>query len=179
MPLRCSDASPRASEDFLDPERGIAVLVTDITNPSAVWRKARFSPIEVTEGQWERCGMLHGRQPELLPLATVITAEQNPPAIRCDLRLRAPRRFFGEDFFWIFGRVYCHRPNISGTICDFSIRDEHEALTIGRPRWIDRVVGGRIVIAINAARVLRHQTHRVGQAIARDLCDIEVEMAAV
>src|SRR5512132_1457336 len=110
MPLRCSDASSPAAEDFLDPERGIAVLVTYITNPSAVWRKARLGPIEVTEGQWERCGTLHGRQPELLPLATVITAEQNPPAIRCDLWLRAPRRFFGEDFFWIFGRVYCHAP---------------------------------------------------------------------
>src|SRR4249919_1430476 len=108
MPLRCSDASPRAAEDFLDPERGIAVLVTDITNPSAVWRKARLSPIEVTEGQWERCGTLHGRQPELLPLATVITAEQNPPAIRCDLWLRAPCRFFNKNFCQIFGRVHSH-----------------------------------------------------------------------
>ena len=70
-----SDASPRAAEDFLDPERGIAVLVTDITNLSAVWRKARLGPIEVTEGQWERCGTVHGRQPELLPLTAVITAE--------------------------------------------------------------------------------------------------------
>src|SRR6476620_1611827 len=108
MPLCCSDASPRAAEDFLDPERGIAVLVTDITNPSAVRRKARLSPIEVTEGQWERCGTLHGRQPELLPLATVITAEQNPPAIRCDLRLRAPRRFFNPHPCQTFGRVYSH-----------------------------------------------------------------------
>src|SRR5437764_1000796 len=107
MPLRGSDASPRAAEDFLDPERGIAVLVTDITNPSAVWRKARLGPIEVTEGQWERCGTLHGRQPELLPLATVISAEQNPPAIRCDLRLRAPRCFFTKDFFQILWRVPC------------------------------------------------------------------------
>src|SRR4029078_2435276 len=106
MPLRCSDASPRAAEDFLNPERGIAVLVTDIANPSAVWRKARLGPIEVTEGQWERCGPLHSRQPELLPLATVITTEQNPPAIRCDLWLPAPCRFFAEDFFQIFGRVH-------------------------------------------------------------------------
>src|SRR5438067_13883697 len=101
MPLRGSDASPRAAEDFLDPERGIAALVTDITNPSAVWRKARLGPIEVTEGQWERCGTLHSRQPELLPLTPVITAKYNPPPIRCDLRLRAPPRFFAEDFFWI------------------------------------------------------------------------------
>src|SRR5436853_4724153 len=72
MPLRGSDASPRAAEDFLDPERGIPVLVTDVTNPSAVWRKARLGSIEVTEGQWERCGTLYGREPELLPLATVI-----------------------------------------------------------------------------------------------------------
>src|SRR6516162_3317365 len=108
MRLRGSDASPRAAEDFLDPERGIAVLVTDITNPSAVWRKARLGPIEVAEGQWKRCGTLHGRQPELLPLATVITAEQNSPAIGCDLRLRAPRCFFAENFFQIVGRVDSH-----------------------------------------------------------------------
>src|SRR5215831_5703764 len=101
MPFRGSDASPRAAEDFLDPKRGIAVLVTDITNPSAVWRKARLGPIEVTEGQWERCGTLHGRQPELLPLAAVIAAEQNAPAIGCDLWLRAPRCFFAEIFFKI------------------------------------------------------------------------------
>ena len=138
MPLRCSDASPRAAEDFLDPERGIAVLVTDITNPSAVWRKARLSPIEVAEGRWERCGTLHGRQPELLPLATVITAEQNPPAIRCDLRLRAPRRFFNKDFCQIFWRVHSHAPDITGSISDFPVRDEQQALTIGSPGRIDR-----------------------------------------
>src|SRR5215471_17796812 len=99
MPLLRIDAGPHAANDLLDPERGIAVLVTDITNPSAVWREARLGPIEVTEGQWERCGTLHGRQPELLPLATVITTEQNPPAIRCDLRLRAPCRFFIKNLF--------------------------------------------------------------------------------
>src|SRR5215470_5608276 len=99
MPLRCSDVSPRAAENFLDPERSIAVLVTYITNPSAVWRKPRLGPIEITKGQWERCRTLHGRQPELLPLATVITAKQNLPAIQCDLRLRAPRCFFTKDFF--------------------------------------------------------------------------------
>src|SRR5262249_37333458 len=94
MPLRGSDASPRAAEDFLDPERGVAVLVTDITNPSAVWRKGGWGLIKVTEGQWERCGPLHGRHPDLLPRAPVITAKQTPPAIRCDLRLREPCRFF-------------------------------------------------------------------------------------
>src|SRR5262245_55669836 len=125
MPLRGGDASPRAAEDFLDPERGIAVLVTDITNPSAVWRKARLGPIEVTEGQWERCGTLHGRQPELLPLATVITAEQNAPAIRCNLRLRAPRRFFNKNFFPILWRVHSHTPDIAGPISNFPIRHEH------------------------------------------------------
>src|SRR5215510_14946056 len=155
MPLPRIDASPRAAEDFLDPERGIAVLVTDITDPSAVWRKARLGPIEVTEGQWERCGTLHGRQPELLPLATVITAEQNLPAIRCDLRLRAPRCFFTKDFFQILWRVHSHGPDIAGSISDFPIRDEQQALTIGRPGRIDRVIGRRVVIAIDLARVLR------------------------
>src|SRR5215469_17261342 len=124
MPSRGSDASPRAAQDFLDPERGIAVLVTDITNPSAVWRKARLGPIEVAEGQWEWCGTLHGRQPELLPLATVITAEQNPPAIRCDLRLRAPSRFFNKDFFQIFGHVHTHGPDIAGSISHLPVRHE-------------------------------------------------------
>src|SRR5215831_430916 len=155
MPLRGSDASPRAAEDFLDPERRIAVLVTDITKPSAIWRKARLGPIEVTEGQWERCGTLHGRQPELLPLATVITAEQNPPAIRCDLRLRAPRCFFAEDFLQIFGRVHSHRPDIAGSISHLSVRHEQQALTIGRPGRIDGVVGGRVVITIDGAGMLR------------------------
>src|ERR1041384_8265060 len=166
MPLRGSDSSPRAAEDFLDPERGVAVLVTDITNPSAVWRKARFGPIEVTEGQWERCGTLHGRQPELLPLATVITAEQNPPAIRCDLRLRAPRCFFTKDFFQILWRVHSHAPDITCSISDFSIRDEQQALTIGSPRRIDRVIGRRVVIEIDVAGVLRQQASRDAQALA-------------
>src|SRR5215472_15103684 len=179
MPLHGSDASPRAAEDFLDPERGIAVLVTDITNPSAVWRKARLGPIEVTEGQWERCGTLHGRQPELLPLATVITAEQNPPAIRCDLRLRAPRCFFTKDFFQILWRVYSHGPDIAGSISDFPIRHEHQAPTIGSPRRIDRVIGGRVVIAIDVAGVFRHQTSRATQAIVSNFCKIEIEMGAV
>src|SRR5204862_8174496 len=98
MPLRGSDASPRAAEDFLDPERGIAVLVTDITNPSAVWRNSRLGHIEVTAGQWERCGTVRGREPELWPLGTVLSSEQRPPAIRCDVRLRAPRCFFTEGF---------------------------------------------------------------------------------
>src|SRR5207248_10005621 len=134
MPLRGSDASPRAAEEFLDPERGIAVLVTDITDPSAVWRKARLGPIEVTEGQWERCGTLHGRQPELLPLATAISAEQNPPAIRCDLPLRVPRRFFTKDFFQILCRVHSQAPDLTCSIRDFTILAEQQALTIGSPR---------------------------------------------
>src|SRR4030095_4270034 len=179
MPLRCGDASPRAAEDFLDPERRIAVLVTDITNPSAVWRKTRLGPIEVTEGQWERCGALHGRQPELLPLATVITTEQNPPAIRCNLRLRAPCRFFTKDFFQILWRVHSHAPDITGSISDFPIRDEHQVLTIRRPRRIDRVIGRRVVIAIDVAGVLRHQTSRTVQLIISNLCEIEIEMATV
>src|SRR6266480_363957 len=179
MPLRGSDASPRAAEDFLDPERGIAVLVTDITNPSAVWRKARLGPIEVTEGQWERCGTLHGRQPDLLPLATVITAEQNPPAIRCDLRLRAPRCFFTKDFFQILWRVHSHAPDITCSISDFPIRHEHQAPTIRRPGRIDRVIGRRVVIAIDVAGVLRHQTSHAAQPIVSNLCEIEIEMATV
>src|SRR5215475_5372450 len=129
MPLPRIDASPRAAQDFLDPERGVAVFVADITNSSAVWRKARLGSIELTECQWERCGTLHRRQPELLPLATVITAEQNAPAIRCDLRLRAPRCFFAEDFLQIFGRVHSHRPDIAGSISHLSVRHEQQALT--------------------------------------------------
>src|SRR5215510_8317551 len=171
MPLPRIDASPRAAEDFLDPERGIAVLVTDITNPSAVWRKARLGPIEVTEGQWERCGTLHGRQPELLPLATVITAEQNLPAIRCDLRLRAPRCFFTKDFFQIFGRVHSHGPDIAGSISDFPIRDEQQALTIGSPRRIDRMVGCGVVTAIDVAAVFTHHTLRATQSIRHNFCN--------
>src|SRR5438105_9358640 len=107
MPLRGVDASSRAANDVLDPERGIALFVADVANPAAIWRKACLGTIELTEAQRQR-GTLHGRQPELLPLAAVITAEQDPPAVRCDLRLRAPRRFFTEDFFPIFGRVHCH-----------------------------------------------------------------------
>src|ERR1051325_298559 len=133
MPLPCCDASPRAAEDFLDPERGIAVLVTDITDPSAVRRKPRLNPIEVPEGQWERCGTLHGRQPELLPLATVITAKQDLPATRCDLRLRAPRCFFTKDFFQILWRVHSHGPDIAGSVGHLSIRHKQQTLAIGRP----------------------------------------------
>src|SRR5439155_15555425 len=99
MPLGGVDANSRATNDLLNPERGIALFVADVANLAAIWRKARLGTIELAEGQWQRSGTLHGRQPELLPLATVITAEQDSSAIRCDLRLRAPRRFFAEDFF--------------------------------------------------------------------------------
>src|SRR5437764_14608666 len=179
MPLRGRNARPRAAEDFLDPERGIAVLVTDVSNPSAVWRKARLGAIEVTERQLERCGNLHSRQPELLPLATVITAEQNPPAIRCDLLLRAPRCFFTKDFFQILWRVHSHAPDITCSISDFPIRDERQALTIGSPRRIDRMVGCGVVIAIDVAGVFRHQKSRVAQPIVSNLSGVEIEMATV
>src|SRR5439155_15840538 len=99
MPLRGVDASSCAANDLLDPERGIALFVADVANSAAIRRKACLGTIELTEGQGQRCGTLHGCQPELLPLAAVITAKQNLPAIRCNLRLRAPRRFFAEDFF--------------------------------------------------------------------------------
>src|SRR2546429_5590473 len=131
MPLGSIDASSRAANDLLDPERGIALFVADVANLAAIWRKARLGTIELAEGQWERCGTLHGRQPELLPLATVITAEQNPPAIRCDLRLRAPRCFFTKDFFQFFGCFHSHAPDITCSISDFPIRNEQQALTIG------------------------------------------------
>src|SRR6267143_187415 len=99
MPLRGVDASSCAPNDLLNPERGMAFFVADVANSAAIRRKARLGTIELTEGQRQQCRTLHGRQPELLPLAAVITAKQDPPAIRCDLRLRAPRRFFAEDFF--------------------------------------------------------------------------------
>src|SRR6266513_4220404 len=108
MTLRGVDASARTANDFLDPERGIAIFVADVANPAAIWRKACLGPIELTERLRHRRGTLHGREPELLPLAAVITAEQDAPAIGCDLRLRAPRRFFAKDFFQIFGRIHCH-----------------------------------------------------------------------
>src|SRR6267143_1777325 len=108
MPLPRIDASARTANNLLNPERGIALFVAGVANPIAVWRKARLGLIELTESQWKRCGTLHGRQPELLPLAAVITAEQNPPAIRCDLRLCAPRCFFTKDFFQILWRVHSH-----------------------------------------------------------------------
>src|SRR5438270_9504025 len=100
MPLRGVDASSRAANDLLDPERGIAFFVADVANQAAIRRKACLGPIELTERQRQRqrCRTLHRRQPEMLPLAAVITAEQDPPTIQCDLRLRAPRRFFTEDF---------------------------------------------------------------------------------
>src|SRR5215813_9466688 len=133
MPLPRIDASARSANNLLDPERGIALFVADVPNPIAIWRKARLGPIEVTEGQWERCGTLHGRQPELLPLTTVITAEQNLPAIRCDLWLRAPRCFFTQDFFQILWRVHSHGPDIAGSISHLSIRHKQQTLPIGRP----------------------------------------------
>src|SRR2546430_10086268 len=108
MPLRGLEASSRGAKDLLDPERGIAFFVADVANPTAIRRKACLGPIELTESQWQWRSTLHGRQPELLPLAAVITAEQDTPAIRCDLGLRPPRRFFAEDLFQIFGRVHCH-----------------------------------------------------------------------
>src|SRR5204863_1484384 len=76
MTLRGVDASARTANDFLDPERGIAIFVADVANPAAIWRKACLGPIELTERQRQRRGTLHGREPELLPLAAVITAEQ-------------------------------------------------------------------------------------------------------
>src|SRR5215510_968431 len=179
MPLPRIDASPRAANNLLDPERGIALFVADVANPIAIWRKTRLGPIEVTEGQWERCGTLHGRQPELLPLATTITAEQNPPAIRCDLRLRAPPCFFTKDSFQILRRVRSHAPDITCSISDFPIRDEQQALTIGSPGRVDRMVGCGVVIAIDVAGVFRHQTSRAAQAIVSNLCEIEIEMATV
>src|SRR3989442_15658308 len=107
MPLRGVDASSRAANDLLDPERGIALFVANVANPAAIWRKACLGTIELTEAQRQRCGTLYGRQPELLPLAAVITAEQDPPAIGGDLWMGAPCRFFAEDFFQSFGRVHC------------------------------------------------------------------------
>src|SRR5947209_18902247 len=104
MPLRSVDASSRAAHNLLDPERSVALFVADIAYPAAIWRKACLSTIELSEGQRQRRGPLHGRQPELLPLAAVITAEQYPPAIGSALWLRAPRPFFGAGFIHILGR---------------------------------------------------------------------------
>src|SRR5438552_19049378 len=99
MPLRGVDASSRASNDLLDPERGIAFFVADVANQAAIRRKACLGPIELTERQRQRCRTLHGRQPALLPLAAAITAAQESPATRCDLSLRAPRGFLTAGFF--------------------------------------------------------------------------------
>src|SRR5438874_13143965 len=122
MPLCGVDPRSRAANDFLDPERRVPIFIANVTNPAAIWRKASLCPIEITEGQRERCRTLRCCEPKLLPLAPVITAEQDSPAIRCDLRLCAPCRFFTEDFFQVFGRVHCNRPDIAGPISDFPIR---------------------------------------------------------
>src|SRR5438876_11334071 len=114
MPLRGLDASSRAAKDLLDPERGIAFFVADVANPTAIRRKARLGPIELTESQWQWRSTLHGRQPELLPLAAVITAEQDTLAIRCDLGLRPRRRVFAKELFQKFGGVLRHVTATSG-----------------------------------------------------------------
>ena len=179
MPLRRVDTNSRAANDVLDPERRIALFVADVANVAAIGRKSCLGTIELSKGQREWRGTLYSVQPELLPLAAMITAEQNPPAIRCDLRLRAPRCFFTKDFFQILWRVHSHAPDITCSISDFPIRDEQQALTIGSPRRIDRMVGCGVVIAIDVAGVFRHQTSRVAQPIVSNLCEIEIEMATV
>src|SRR5205809_1977368 len=108
MALGGIDASSAAANDFLNPERRIAFFIADVTNVAAIGRKPCLGTVELTKGQREWRGTLYSGQPELLPLAAMITAEQNPAAIGRDLRLRAPRSFFTEDFFQIFGRVDCY-----------------------------------------------------------------------
>src|SRR5438046_9995830 len=76
-------------------------------------------------------------------------------------------------------RVYSHATDITRSISDFPSRDEQQALTIGSPRRIDRMVGCGVVIAIDVACVFRHQTSRAAQPIVSNLCEIEIEMATV
>ena len=105
MPLPRVDANSRAANDLLDPERRIALFVTDVANVVAIGRKSCLGTIELPKGQREWRGTLYSGQPELLPLAAMITTEQNPAAIGCDLWLRTPLGFFTKDFFQIFGRA--------------------------------------------------------------------------
>src|SRR5438552_6421725 len=104
MPLRGVDANSRAANNLLDPERRIALFVADVANVASIGRKSCLGTIELPKGQREWRGTLYSGQPQLLPLAAMITAEQNPAAIGCDLWLRKPLGSFHKDLFQHLGR---------------------------------------------------------------------------
>src|SRR5437899_13092362 len=104
MPLPRVDANSRAANDLLDPERRIALFVTDVANVVAIGGKSCLGTIELSKGQREWRGTLYSGHPELLPLAAMVTTEQNPAAIECDLWLRTPLGLFTQDFLQFFDR---------------------------------------------------------------------------
>ena len=91
-------------------QRGVAVAVVDIGDARAVGRPARVAAVELAESERQRRGAVGRGQPQLLPLAAVVTGIEQALAVGRQFRPRAPAGFLAEHAVALRRVVERHRP---------------------------------------------------------------------
>ena len=162
----------------MDPQPQIAVFVADVRDASSVGRPARVRRVELAERQRQLRIAGERRQPQLMPLTSLVAAVQHAPAVRRDFRSRAPAGFFVHEAFELARAVDRGAAQVAGAVRDLAIGNEHEPLAVRRPRRIDRVIVLRIVVARDLALARRDDGARRAELAGFDRCDEQIEVTA-
>ena len=176
LPLACDNSRALAADRFEHPQRHVAIFVAHVCDAPPVRRPARGRRIEVAECQRELRIAGERREPQLMPLTTLVAAVEHPPAIRRDLGARAPAGFFVQEALHPPGPVGGRAACIASAVSDLAIRDEYEALAVRRPRRIDRVIVLRVVVTRDLALVRRDDCTRRPQPDTIERRDEQVEV---
>ena len=173
------DRRSRAADEILHVERGVAVFVADVCDSLSVRGPAGVAAVEVTVSQRQRRRIVGRREPELVPLPAVVIREQDPLAVRADLRPRGPGGLqlvpveTGDRT--VRDR---NRADLARTPGNLSIGDIPDALPVRCPGRIDEMIVRRIVITVDLALARRDQVTHVPEARGCQVGDLQVEVTA-
>ena len=140
-----------------EPEGRVAIPIGDEGNRLVVGRPAGVRVVVIPVRQRKRVAPADRQQPELLPLSSDIAAVDDSRAVPRRVGPRAPRRFLVVQEPGLT-RSVCRQSNqVAGAMCKFAVRDEDDLLAVARPRRVDRMIEGAVVVARNRAPAIRRQ----------------------
>src|SRR5688572_29733618 len=157
-----------AAGDGHRPQRRVAGLVGDVSDPRAVWRPARRGRVELTVCELNGLGALTEREPELVPLPSVVAAVDDAPGRAIPVWPGLPGGFLIVDFARGRTCTSFHPPQPARSVDPAAIRDEDQFLAVGRPRRRQVVIEAAVVVARLAAVPILGDAYRRIQPRVRE-----------
>src|SRR6476661_10354467 len=117
----------------------------------SVRRPARRRGVELTVGELDRVAAGRRKEPQLIPLPTMVAAVDDARPVARPVGTRLPCRLLEMQLARSCAGAGFHAPDAAGAVDAPAIRHEDELAPVGRPRWREVVVEGAVVVAWQTA----------------------------